>query len=53
MSLSRSPAAIVCVQIDPASVRTRNGQRDNNVRSERLLDTLIAVRRFRWDPRPE
>jgi hypothetical protein len=43
----------VYVQIDPASVRTRNGQRDNNVRSERLLDTLIAVRRFRWDPRPE
>lgn len=28
----------VFVQIDPASFRTRNGQRDDNVRSERLLD---------------
>lgn len=28
----------VYVQIDPASFRTGNGQRDNNVRSERLLD---------------
>ena len=27
------------MQIDPASFRTGNGQRDNNVRSERLLDT--------------
>ncbi len=26
------------VEIDPASFRTANGQRDNNVRSERLLD---------------
>jgi hypothetical protein len=29
----------VHVQIDPASFRTKNGQRDNAVRSERLLDT--------------
>jgi polyisoprenoid-binding protein YceI len=29
----------VYVQIDPASFRTGNGQRDDNVRSERLLDT--------------
>ena len=28
----------VYAQIDPASFRTGNGQRDNNVRSERLLD---------------
>ena len=28
----------VHVQIDPASFRTGNGQRDDNVRSERLLD---------------
>ena len=28
----------VYVQIDPASFRSGNGQRDNNVRSERLLD---------------
>ena len=30
--------ARVFVRIDPASFRTGNGQRDNNVRSERLLD---------------
>ncbi len=29
----------VYVQIDPASFRTHNGQRDDAVRSERLLDT--------------
>lgn len=29
----------VFVRIDPASFRTGNGQRDDNVRSERLLDT--------------
>jgi polyisoprenoid-binding protein YceI len=28
----------VCVQLDPASFRTGNGQRDDTVRSERLLE---------------
>ena len=32
------PGARVFVRIDPASFRTGNGQRDSNVRSERLLD---------------
>ena len=32
------PGSSVFVQIDPANVRTGNGQRDNPVRSERLLD---------------
>jgi polyisoprenoid-binding protein YceI len=34
------PGASVFVRIDPASFRTGNGQRDSNVRSERLLDAV-------------
>jgi len=34
------PGASVFVRIDPASFRTGNGQRDRNVRSERLLDAV-------------
>jgi polyisoprenoid-binding protein YceI len=40
----------VCVQIDPASFRTGNRQRDNNVHSERLLDAgRYPVITFRYD----
>jgi polyisoprenoid-binding protein YceI len=50
MSVSRSSAF---VQIDAASFRTGNGQRDDRVRSERLLDTerypLITFRSENMD----